>query len=255
MHARKGGKGGHESEPHDYAKGARATRLTTKVKVIAGAAITMIRSEPIIIFISLWQTTVMAIIYLFFDAFPIVFGLGHGFDAFQVGLAFLGCGLGMLAACAWSMSIELKLWHARIARAHGRLAPEMRLPQGLMGAILTVIGLFCFAYTSYPAIPWIVPIFGSSIYGFGALSVMLSTFAYVVDTYGSRAAPAFAAIGLIRSIITGFLPLFGTRFYQDFGPRNATLILAVIAVIEVAIPACAKRWGVSLRRQSAFAVT
>ena len=197
-----------------------------------------LRSEPIIVFVSLWQTTVMAIIYLFFDAFPVVFGLGHGFNAFQTGLTFLGCGVGMLAACLWSLTVDLHLWIRRLKRANMERQPEMRLPQGLMGAFLTVVGLFWFGYTSFPSIHWIVPIIGSAVYSFGALSVMLSTFAYVVDTYLARSSPAFAAIGLIRSIAIGVFPLFGAQFYLNLKPRNATLILALIAVVEIIIPTC-----------------
>ncbi|CAO1623633.1 unnamed protein product [Parajaminaea phylloscopi] len=228
--------------------------LPAKMKRVAGSAIKMLQTEPIIIFVSLWQTTAMAIIYLFFDAFPVVFGLGHGMNAFQTGLTFIGCGVGMLAACFWSLTVDLKMWVMRVQRAKGVISPEMRLPQGLLGAVLTVVGLFWFGYTTYTSIHWIVPVIGSAVYGFGALNVMLCTFAYVVDTYMLQSAPAFAAIGLIRSIVTGVLPLCGGYFYKNLNPRNATLILACIALAEVAIPLCAMKWGKSIRHKSHFAM-
>lgn len=228
--------------------------LATKMALVAGSAVKMLRSEPIIIFVSLWQTTAMAIIYLFFDAFPVVFGLGHGMNAFQTGLTFIGCGVGMLVACFYSLTFDLKRWIRPVQRAKGASTPEMRLPQGLMGAVLTVIGLFWFGYTSFESIHWIVPVIGSAVYGFGALSVMLCTFAYVVDTYMMQSAPAFAAIGLIRSIVTGVLPLCGGYFYQNLNPRNATLILACIALAEIAIPVCAMKWGQTIRNRSTFAM-
>lgn len=229
-------------------------KLPAKMAKVAGSAVKMLQSEPIIIFVSLWQTTAMAIIYLFFDAFPVVFGIGHGMNAFQTGLTFIGCGVGMLAACFWSLTFDLKRWILRVQKAKGVVSPEMRLPQGLMGAFLTVIGLFWFGYTTFDSIHWILPVLGSAVYAFGALSVMLCTFAYVVDTYMLQSAPAFAAIGFIRSVVTAVLPLCGGYFYKNLNPRNATLVLACIALAEVAIPLCAIKWGRALRHRSHFAM-
>ncbi|CAO1624946.1 unnamed protein product [Sympodiomycopsis kandeliae] len=245
----------HNTTQYHTAANANGQELgvASKMGLVAASAIKMIVEEPIILFVSLWQTTVMAIIYLAFEAFPVIFAYGHGFNSFQVGLSFLGVGVGMLIACVYSITYGLKLYVKRVVEAKGQRTPEMRMPQGLMGAILAVVGLFWMGYTSYPSIHWIVPILGSALYGIGALSVMLSTFSYMVDTFTSRAAPAFAAVGFIRSIITGVLPLCGTQFFQDLNPRNATLILACISLLEVAIPLAAMKWGPALRAKSKFA--
>lgn len=228
--------------------------LIQKVKTVTVSAAKMLVEEPIVLFISLWQTTVMSVLYLFFEAFDVVFGQGHGFNAFQTGLTFLGVGAGMVLACAWAVSGELKLWERRVAKDDGQSQPEMRVPHGLAGAILTVIGLFWFGYTSYPSVHWIVPILGASVYGAGSITVMLSTFSYIVDTYLTRAAPAFAAVGLLRSVVTSVLPLCGTQFFENLGPRNATLILALLALVQICTPVLAVRYGERLRRRSKFAL-
>lgn len=228
--------------------------LTKKIANVSLSAVKMIVEEPIILFISLWQTTVMAVLYLFFEAYPVVFGEGHGFSAFQTGLCFLGVGVGMISACLWGITGELKLWERRLAKNHGESKPEMRVPQGLAGAVLTVIGLFWFGYTSFPSVHWIVPILGSTVYGMGAISVMLASMSFIVDTYLTRAAPAFAAVGLIRSIVTAVLPLVGTQMFHNLNPRNATLILALLACLQIATPLAAIKYGEKLRHRSRFAL-
>lgn len=244
----------HPDQPWTTEADSNGLSFVAKMYIVSLSAIKMIGEEPIIFFVSIWQTTVMAIIYLFFESFAVIFGAGHGMDAFQVGLTFIGIGVGMLLACGWSLTGEITLWVRRVTRAKGERQPEMRIPQGLMGAVLTVIGLFWFGYTSYPSVHWIVPIIGSAVYGAGALSVMLATFSYIVDTFAFRAAPAFAALGLIRSIVTGVLPLCGTQFYTNVGPRQATLILACIALLEIGIPVAAMKFGPTLRGKSKFAM-
>lgn len=147
--------------------------LVGKITRVTLSALRMIVEEPIILFISTWQTLVMAILYLFFEAYVVVFQEGHGFDAFQTGLCFLGVGSGMFLTCAWGVTFEIKLFEKRVAKEGSKAKPEMRVPLGLAGSILTVVGLFWFGYTSYPSVHWIVPILGSAVYGAGAISVML----------------------------------------------------------------------------------
>jgi MFS family permease len=210
----------HPDQPWTTMADSAGLSVTRKVLATTSAAAKMLIEEPIIILISVWQTTIMAIIYLFFESFAVIFGLGHGFDSFQVGLSFLGVGVGMLLACLWAITGEPYFWMKRVNRTGGEWKPELRIPMGLAGACLTVVGLFWFGYTSYPSIHWIVPIIGSAVYGMGALSAMLATFSYIVDTYAMKAAPAFAAVGLIRSVITGVLPLCGTQFYVSISGRG-----------------------------------
>lgn len=146
--AASGGKGMEEGSiaaPHvHYTTEADEHGLTISKQVlqVSGSAARMIVEEPIILFISLWQTTVMAVLYLFFEAYPVVFGQGHGFDSFQTGLTFFGVGCGMTAACIWGVTGELRLWERRVEKAGGEAKPEMRVPQGLAGAVFTVVGLF-----------------------------------------------------------------------------------------------------------------
>lgn len=45
-----------------------------------------------------WNALLLGILYLAFQAFPIIFMEKHGFDAQTTGLTFLGIGVGMLCA-------------------------------------------------------------------------------------------------------------------------------------------------------------
>lgn len=50
----------------------------------------------------LYSSLLLAILYLFFGAFPLVFENNHGFKLWQTGMAFIGIGLGMVMAVASS---------------------------------------------------------------------------------------------------------------------------------------------------------
>lgn len=50
--------------------------------------------------LDIWTALILGILYLTFQAFPIIFGEGHGFDIQMTGLTFLGIGVGMLLSYA-----------------------------------------------------------------------------------------------------------------------------------------------------------
>jgi hypothetical protein len=120
----------------------------------------------------IFSALLLGILYLFFGAFPLVFGTNHGFNLWQVGLSFLGIGVGLLAGL-----ITDPLWHKM--RGHlmakleqetgvpGASEPEFRLLPALAGGVLVPAGLFIFGWSTFPWIHWIVPIIGSAIFGAG----------------------------------------------------------------------------------------
>lgn len=128
--------------------------------------------EPMCLNLCLFSAILLGILYLFFGAFPLVFSTNHGFNLWQVGLSFLGIGVGLLTGLATD-----PLWHRIRERLTGRLQdetgvegasePEFRLPPAIVGGLLVPIGLFMFGWTTYSSVHWIVPIIGSTIFGAG----------------------------------------------------------------------------------------
>lgn len=128
--------------------------------------------EPMCLNLCVLSAILLGTLYLFFGAFPLVFGGNHGFTAAQTGLSFLGIFVGMVAAC-----LTDPLFHNNYVRlikereiATGEIGgsePEYRLPPAIIGAVIVPIGLFIFAWTTFASVHWIVPIIGSAIFGMG----------------------------------------------------------------------------------------
>ena len=114
----------------------------------------------------LYSALLLAILYLFFGAFIIVFRDIYGFNLWQAGLTFLGIGCGMILAVSTD-KLWYKNYHRLLKKAGGNAEPEMRLPQTMLGCVLVSVGLFWFAWTTYSNVHWIVPIIGSGVFGAG----------------------------------------------------------------------------------------
>ncbi|KAG6000787.1 hypothetical protein E4U43_001503 [Claviceps pusilla] len=130
--------------------------------------------EPMCLNLCLFSAILLGILYLFFGAFPLVFGSNHGFNAWQVGLSFTGILAGMILGIMTD-----PLWH-RIRRrlmdrletetgVEGASEPEFRLPPAIVGSFLVPAGIFIFGWSSFAWVHWIVPIIGSCIFAVGQL--------------------------------------------------------------------------------------
>ncbi|KIK94332.1 hypothetical protein PAXRUDRAFT_828105 [Paxillus rubicundulus Ve08.2h10] len=202
--------------------------------------------------LDIWNALLLGILYLAFQAFPIIFEGIHNFDDQMTGLTFLGVGIGMLCAIS-TQPFWNRLFAREAVKCNGNPPPEVRLVMGQVGAILVPISLFWLAFTTYPQIHWIVPIIASIPFGSGIYFVFTSTFTYLVSAYRPIAASALASNSALRSAFAVAFPLFAGAMYNRLGTVGATALLAGLTTIMVPLPFVFYRIGAQLRMKSQFA--
>lgn len=89
----------------------------------------------------LLSALLLGILYLFFGAFPLVFGNNHGFTLSQVGLTFLGLFVGMMLGISCD-PLWRRYYNRLVVRNQGRSEPEFRLLSTVAGALIVPVGLF-----------------------------------------------------------------------------------------------------------------
>lgn len=205
------------------------------------------------LFLDTWNALILGIMYLTFQAWPIIFEDVHGFDDQSTGLAFLGIGLGMAIAL-----ISQRWWNRHQRGQHkkynGSPPPETRLVMGQLGAVLVPISLFWLAFTTYKQVHWIAPIIASIPFGSGVYYIFTSTFTYLVVAYRPIAASAMAANSALRSTFAAVFPLVAGAMYDRLGTVGATALLAGLCTLMAPLPFIYHRIGGRLREKSRFAV-
>jgi hypothetical protein len=108
----------------------------------------------------------------------------HGFELQYVGLAFCGLGFGELFGVLVSRPIngflEDLLYRGKNKEEEMK-KPESHLIRAMFGAVLLPVGMFWFAFTTYPGVPWIVPILAGIPFGWGVVLGTLQGVRWVPD--------------------------------------------------------------------------
>ena len=205
--------------------------------------------EPIVLISSAYLSVLYGTIYMFLGAFPIVYQELRGWSEGIGGLAFLGLTVGMIFGVS-AMIIYDKVWYPAEREKRG---PEARLPLGCVGAIFVPLGMFSFAWTTYPSIHWSAGIILSSLFGFGTVLLFVTILNYIIDAYLIYAASALAATAMMRSFFGTAFPLFTSKMYGGIGIHWASSIPAFLTLICMPFPFLMLRYGPSIRLKCRYA--
>jgi hypothetical protein len=208
--------------------------------------------ELIVFLISVYMSVLYGLLYMFFVAYPIVYQKGKGWSAGSTGLMFIPliCGVLMSAACA---PLVNKHYLKLSARHNGHPPAEARLIPMMLSCWFIPIGVFIFAWTSYPDTHWAGPAMGGGAVGFGFIFLYNSANNYLVDSYQHQAASALAAKTFLRSFWGAGAVLFTNQMYDRLGYQWASSLLAFIGLACCAIPFIFYFFGANIRARSHYA--
>jgi len=208
--------------------------------------------EPIVLLCAVYIAIVYGTLYMFFDAFPIVFQQGRGWNPGVGGLSFLGILVGMLIGIG--LTIPANMHYVKMMDRHGGQAPpETRLIQCMPGALLISISQFWFAWTNYPSIHWIVSIIGTAPFGIGVILIYLGIMNYLIDSYTIFSASVLASNAVLRSVFGAIFPIVSTWMYGNLGIHWAPSIPGFLSVVCIPIPFLFYKYGAAIRSKCKYA--
>ncbi|KAL6901144.1 major facilitator superfamily domain-containing protein [Trichoderma evansii] len=248
----------HNSEHRDNAMGAAEQKRrhnTQGIKTVFLKPFTMAIEEPVLLFTSLYLAMIYATLYLFFQAYPIIFRGVYGLSNGEVGLAFLPVTGGSFIALVVFLSYSS--YHTSAMKAGATWATKIeyrRLPLACGGgaAPSMAISLFWLGWTSYPTIHPAVLALSGLFFGLGYLLIFMSLLNYITDAYRQFSASAHAAAATMRSITAVCLPPAAGPMYGKLGIQWACSLLAFVTLVLASIPFVFIRYGELLRMRSPF---
>ncbi|QLG73472.1 hypothetical protein HG535_0E05560 [Zygotorulaspora mrakii] len=214
--------------------------------------IVMLFTEPVLLFVSMYNSFVYGILYLLLEAYPIVFVEGYGFRV-NGELPYLALIIGMFfgGALIWVCERD----YLRRVRKNGGLVPEARLIPMVFAGVSFSIGILWFCWTGnyHNKVHWMVPTVGGSFIGFGLIGIFLPCLNYIIESYLLLAASAVAANTFLRSMFGAAFPLFAGYMFHGMGTNWAGLLLGLFAAALIPVPLLLLKYGKGIRQKSKFA--
>ena len=140
--SRRAKKHGVEGPPKPPVKGWAYAKLLLTITL--ARPLHMLVTEPIVLFLSLYNSFTFAVLFAFFAAYPYTFETVYDFNTWQYGLTFLGILIGVLLAVVATIIIDRQVYMNKHAQAlkEGRtvVAPEQRLYLAMIGVFGVPIG-------------------------------------------------------------------------------------------------------------------
>ncbi|RAH71270.1 MFS multidrug transporter [Aspergillus aculeatinus CBS 121060] len=210
-------------------------------------------TEPIVFVVTMVFSVCVALIYLFAEALPPIFE-AFGFSTEDSSLPFLALGLGFIPNIATRI-LDYRITQRRLKEGL-KVKPEHKLTGIYIGAPVLALSLWWFAWTVPPvgaAVHWLVPVVALFFTGYGLNEMEVVVSQYMADSYLSYAASGFAALSIVRSLLSATFPLFGSAMFDRLGANIGMSILAVVATLFCIVPPLLSRYGERMRKKSNFA--
>ncbi|CCE79805.1 Piso0_002896 [Millerozyma farinosa CBS 7064] len=212
--------------------------------------------EPVVLLINLYTSLVYAVLYLWFELFPIVYLEVHHFSLIQMGATYLSfvCGV-VLGVIPYLYYLYINYTQKFIRKEE--VYPEVFIPTSIAGNILMTAGIFLVGWTSSPKIHWFVPLIGAALFGASEVINFQSLLNYLGMSFPRYMASAFASNNLIRSSVGGVFPLFGRNLYKNLSTREfpvgwGSSVLGFISLLMCSIPILFYANGKKLRAASRY---
>ncbi|KAI9734278.1 MAG: hypothetical protein M1834_002382 [Cirrosporium novae-zelandiae] len=226
------------------------TNLAIIVQVYLVRPWVLLFTEPILVFVTVYQAFIYGTCYLFFIAYPIQFHQNLNWPLGLSSLPFLAMLLGVLLGTTTIIFHTKLVFVPKTIQNNNVVIPEHRLPLMILGSFLIPLGLFWFAWTSNPGIPWPAVVFAGVPIGAGMYIVFIQCFSYVIDVYLRMASSSLAVMSIVRSLFGVAFPLFGTYMYEALGVAWATSLLGFLSALMVPVPIIFYLYGHTIRMWS-----
>lgn len=212
--------------------------------------------EPVVLLINIYLALVYSVMYLWFEAFPIVLMGTYNFNLIQMGVSYVLIMIGVLVGALIYIPYIHRIYTVPNLQ-NKKVEPEVFIPMAIFGSVCMPIGLFIFAWSALPDTHWVGPLIGAGLFAMGGFLDFQTLFNYLGMSFYRYMASVFASNDLFRSMLAGALPLVGAPLYNNLGSEKfpvgwGSSILGFICFGMIAVPVLFYMNGPKLRARSKY---
>lgn len=234
----------------EHAEGASFVERMRQVLLLPA---TFWAKEPVISVLGTYLVLLYTLLFTFLSGFEYIFQKTYGLSTSQTGSCFGAIAIGATAfAC---LAPGLYSWARRKTEyvRGSSIEPEFRLWPGIVTAPLLPVALFWLGWGADPRVSIWSSLGACFVFGVILIAIYVSSYEYIIDSYGDHSAIALASITTVRYLIAGAMVMAARPMYEGIGVHWTMTLLGCIAAILAPAPLIFWRMGHRLRTKSPYA--
>ena len=232
--------------------------LTHRLRTALPRPFIMAIHEPVIVLITLYMSVLYIILFTFFDGYTYIFEQTYGISQGLTNTIFVGIFVGVISGSLtvpWVYKRTLRAQQKAEQRGQKQFPPEERLWFAMLGGAPAVpVSLFWMGWTAYSGISIWSPILASVLFGYGVITIFMSCYMYLIDSYEMYAASGLTFATLVRYCCAGGMTVVGIPFYKNVGVHWTCTILGVLSLLMCPLPYVFFWKGSAIRKRSRYMV-
>lgn len=235
---------------HAYFTEFEKANATARSKLVVSMTrpFRLLVGQPTIQVVAVLQAYNFGINYIMLSTFAQLWTERYGQTISQSGLNYISLAVGNTVAAQIGARIMDSVYARLKRKAEGAAAPEYRVPLMIPGALLIPIGLFWYGWAGESKSYWLLTDIGVGIFACGLILSVQSMGAYLIDSYLSCTASAYAASQLLRSTAAFIFPIFAPEMYKSLGYGWGNSLLGFVSIaLGIPIPLLLWKYGAWLR--------
>ncbi|KAI1202980.1 major facilitator superfamily domain-containing protein [Nemania serpens] len=205
---------------------------------------------PSVLWAALVQSVTIGFLVAVTSNVAVAYSAAYGFQAWQVGLAFLSAILGSLIGipAGGQLGDVMADWFTK--RNGGMRSPEMRLPAMTLSLVTTPLALILYGVGIEKRLHWICPTIGLGLLNFSITQATNICLVYVIDAYRPIAGEVTLAVLGFKSLFGFLLSFYTNPWVREVGYLSAYGTMAAIAAGVLLLWIPLYFWGNSLRQRT-----
>jgi len=198
----------------------------------------------------LYLTVTYLLVFGFLEGFDYVFSDTYVFDLGQRYSAFGAIAFGMVVGLPYVLLFN---HFSGSSKSNVDPPPEQKLRPTLLAAPLLAGSLFWLGWTNRATISFWSDLSACWVFGFTIMALFTATYHYLLDSYGTNAASAMAAITFMRYMASGGMVLATEPMYEALGVQWSMTLLGCVAALLAPVPWVFWWYGDKIRARSKWA--
>ncbi len=207
-----------------------------RMKTILPLPATFFATEPVIAVLGGYLILLYSLLFTFLSGFDYIFKQTYKLSDGLNGSCFASIALGSTAFLFTAPG--LYSWARRRTEyvRGSEVNPEFRLWPAMVTAPLLPVALFWLGWTNDPSISIWSGLGACFIFGVVLIAIYVSSYEYIIDSYGEHAPVALASTTMVRYFIASGMVMAARPMYEGIGVHWTMTLLGCIAAILAPAP-------------------